>query len=233
MIFSSPPGAHADPAGKTTLQETLAPAPGAATWPKTGQGEKYVVRRGARPRRRGATAIAPLAGDFAQLTDPQIADEMSPGARRLRRSGGRRDQVLVAAAGGARAAGLRLRRAQRKRQPPSRPSRATASARELGFALTTGDLADNQQLNETRWFRTVLDGGTVDPFSGSDHAPMRHQPAGDARAHQRRRRRPRYTGIADYDDYRGAPADRYAGFWDPDEAAPTTARTRRSRATRA
>ncbi len=30
-----------------------------------------------------------------------------------------------------------------------------------------------------------------------------------------------YTGLQDYDDWRGAPADRYAGYWDPDEAAPT------------
>ena len=30
----------------------------------------------------------------------------------------------------------------------------------------------------------------------------------------------RYTGVADYDDYRGVPADRYNGFWDPDEAPP-------------
>jgi hypothetical protein len=30
-----------------------------------------------------------------------------------------------------------------------------------------------------------------------------------------------YTGVADYDDYRDAPADRFAGFWDPDEPAPT------------
>ena len=30
-----------------------------------------------------------------------------------------------------------------------------------------------------------------------------------------------YTGVADYDDYRDAPADRFAGFYDPDEAAPT------------
>ena len=29
-----------------------------------------------------------------------------------------------------------------------------------------------------------------------------------------------YTGVADYDDYRGAPADRYGAFWDPDEAPP-------------
>ena len=31
----------------------------------------------------------------------------------------------------------------------------------------------------------------------------------------------RYTGVADYDDYRDAPADRFAGFYDPDEAPPT------------
>ena len=36
----------------------------------------------------------------------------------------------------------------------------------MAFAITTGDLADNQQLNESRWFKTVLDGGSVDPFSG-------------------------------------------------------------------
>ena len=31
----------------------------------------------------------------------------------------------------------------------------------------------------------------------------------------------RYTGVADYDEYRDAPQDRFAGFYDPDEAAPT------------
>ena len=30
----------------------------------------------------------------------------------------------------------------------------------------------------------------------------------------------RYTGVADYDDYPGVPADRYNGFWDPDVAPP-------------
>ena len=48
------------------------------------------------------------------------------------------------------------------------------SRAQLGFAITTGDLADNQQLNETRWFKGVLDGGRVDPFSGQ--ADQRHEP---------------------------------------------------------
>ena len=94
----------------------------------------------------------------------------------------------------------------------------------LGFAITTGDLADNQQLNETRWFRQVLDGGRVDPFSGSRSAQATSAPG---RRPTRSRGstptwpRARYTGVQDYDDWRGARADRFAGYWDPDEAAPT------------
>ena len=105
---------------------------------------------------------------------------------------------------------------------------------KLGFVITTGDLADNQQLNETRWFKGVLDGGTVDPFSGKPIS------ATNACAARRRTRSTRlnaavagrlYTGVADYDDYRGAPVDRYGAFWDPGRgAARAAARTRRSRA---
>jgi metallophosphoesterase (TIGR03767 family) len=94
----------------------------------------------------------------------------------------------------------------------------------LRFAITTGDLADNQQLNETRWFRAVLDGGRIDPFSGKPIGPENPcpsaSPADAARLDADVAAR-RYTGLQDYDDYRGAPTDRYAGFWDPDEAAPT------------
>ena len=94
---------------------------------------------------------------------------------------------------------------------------------QLGFAITTGDLADNQQLNETRWFRTVLDGGQVDPFSGraidASNACGGATPDAIARMNADVAAR-RYTGVADYDDWRGSPTDRYAGFYDPDEAAP-------------
>src|SRR5262249_37717102 len=95
----------------------------------------------------------------------------------------------------------------------------------LGFVLTTGDLADNQQLNETRWFKTVLDGGTVDPFSGKPIGTAKQCPGASAdtvNALNAAVAARQYTGVQDYDDWRGAPADRFAGFWDPDEAAPTT-----------
>ena len=105
--------------------------------------------------------------DFAQLTDPQIADEMSPGARRVRRPRRRR----------ARTSSWRPQEALGLQAFDSRSATSTPTARarsrqgngkraRLALAITTGDLADNQQLNEARWFKTVLDGGSVDPFSG-------------------------------------------------------------------
>src|SRR5215213_5597941 len=71
--------AHADPAGKTTLEETLARSDGAFGTMQTAPGERYVLRRGG-----SAKAKAKRTGkrrsmlSFAQLTDPQIVDEMSP-----------------------------------------------------------------------------------------------------------------------------------------------------------
>ena len=106
---------------------------------------------------------------------------------------------------------------------------------KLGFAITTGDNTDNQQKNEVQWFAETLAGGTIDPFSGKLIGPGNECPGlsaediarlnADVAARQ-------YTGPSDYDDYRGAPADRYDGFYDPDEAPPgATARSRPSRAT--
>ena len=36
----------------------------------------------------------------------------------------------------------------------------------MKFLLNTGDMADSSQLNETRNYIKVLEGGQVDPFSG-------------------------------------------------------------------
>jgi hypothetical protein len=36
----------------------------------------------------------------------------------------------------------------------------------LRLAVATGDLADNQQLNDACWVRTLLEGGLLDPNSG-------------------------------------------------------------------
>src|SRR5215207_8889760 len=72
--------AHADPGGRTTLEEALAPAAGTGyTGLLSKGGESYVVRRGGSAKaggRRAAKRRSLLS--FVQLTDPQIADEMSP-----------------------------------------------------------------------------------------------------------------------------------------------------------
>ena len=224
-VLVQAPAAVADPTGRTTLQETVRPAGGAGFQALAkGRGEPYVVRRGgsAKAGRKRAGQRRSLAY-FAQLTDPQIADEMSPA---------RVD--FVDAAGGALKSSWRpqealgtqtfdaiVRNVNANRRSPVKGRKGRRA--RLGFAITTGDLADNQQLNETRWFRTVLDGGRVDPFSGQALSAANQcgtaTPDDAARINADVAAR-RYTGLQDYDDWRGAPPDRYAGYWDPDEAPP-------------
>jgi len=79
-VFLSAPVAFADPAGKTTLDQTIRAAKGSGFVAlQTGPGEAYKTRKhpsakpsGARAKHRRSLAF------FGQLTDPQIADEMSP-----------------------------------------------------------------------------------------------------------------------------------------------------------
>ncbi|MGH3443643.1 MAG: TIGR03767 family metallophosphoesterase [Nitriliruptorales bacterium] len=40
------------------------------------------------------------------------------------------------------------------------------TGRPLDFTISTGDNFDNKQLNELRWFLTLMDGGTIEPNSG-------------------------------------------------------------------
>jgi metallophosphoesterase (TIGR03767 family) len=218
------PVALADPAGKSTTDETIrADGTSGFTGLRTAKGERHTVRRAPgvraasdRARKRRSLVF------FGQLTDPQIADEMSPA---------RVD--FVDPAGGAsssawrpqEALGLQVFDQTVRNLNDNRRSeqRARGKRARLGFAITTGDLADNQQLNETRWFKTVLDGGEVDPFSGKPVSAANPCPGASAEtvaALNAAVANRLYTGVADYDDYPGVPADRYGGFWDPDVAAP-------------
>jgi metallophosphoesterase (TIGR03767 family) len=93
---------------------------------------------------------------------------------------------------------------------------------KLRFTINTGDMADSQQYNETRWVVDILDGNMVDPFSGQ---PVTDQNCPGQSAETLARINAdvaarRYTGLQDYDDYAEAPAERKAGFWDPDVAPP-------------
>jgi metallophosphoesterase (TIGR03767 family) len=225
-LLALAPASSADPTGRSTLRETVQPGSGTGFVPLVrGAGESYVVRRGgaAKAKRRRAAHRRSLAF-FAQLTDPQIADEMSPArvdfidpAGGPLKSSHRPHEAL-----GLQTFDAIVRNINASGRSPVHDRKGRRA--KLGFAITTGDLADNQQLNETEWFRTVLDGGRVDPFSGKAIDAANQcagaDPAEVARLNADAAAR-RYTGVQDYDDYRGAPTDRFAGFWDPDEAAPT------------
>ena len=84
----------------------------------------------ARACRRGARGERRSLAFFGQLTDPQIADEMSPARVDFIDPAGNEVELLVAADGAVRPAGLRPDRAQRQRQPArARCAAATAAAR--------------------------------------------------------------------------------------------------------
>ena len=209
----------------TTLDRRLAPASGTGYVPlEAVRGERYLVRRGGSARARKGRA-----GDrrsllmFAQLTDPQIADEMSPARVDFADPAGGdiRSSWRPQEAMGLQVFDATVRAVNANRRSPVRQGNGRRA--RLALALTTGDLADNQQLNETRWFRDVLDGRRVDPFSGKPIGPGNEcagasQATIDAINADVAARR--YTGVQDYDDYASAPDDRKAGFWDPDVAPP-------------
>jgi metallophosphoesterase (TIGR03767 family) len=217
--------AHADPSGKTTLEETLKPAGSGFAGLQSTRGEPYVVRKGGAAKAKGKrTKKRRSLVSFVQLTDPQIVDEMSPArvdfadpAGGELKSSWRPQEALGLQVFDSVVRNVNANRASRVKQGNGKKART-------GFAITTGDLADNQQLNETRWFTTVLNGGTVDPFSGKPISPAcAPNASADTLARINADVAARnYTGVADYDDYRDAPADRFAGFYDPDEAAPTS-----------
>lgn len=217
--------AHADPQGRSTLQETIQVEGGYGNGPYhplvRGRGEPYSTRTTLAPANRRRTRTRRSLAFFGQLTDPQIADTMSP-AR----------VELLDPAGGAVAASWRpqealglhtfdatIRNVNRNRTSPVRQGDGRRA--RLGFAITTGDLPDNSQRNETRWMVSVLDGGRVDPFSGKPVSATNTCPGATAPQIAKLDddvANRRYTGVQDYDDYPTAPADRQSGYWDPDTA---------------
>ncbi len=85
--------------------------------------------------------------------------------------------------------------------------------RAMDLTIDTGDSADSQQLNETLWVRTLLEGGSLNPNSGVNKATYSHPLCpnlfvpGAAEA-------ARYTGVQDYQDYIEGP---YPEFYDPND----------------
>ena len=219
VLFAAVAGAATDPLGLTTLDQRIVPD-GETGFDQleVGPGEPYVVREdgfgSAQPGR--AERRVELAY-FGQLSDFQLADEESP-AR----------VEFVDPVGAPVEAAYRpwealqpfiddamIRQLNSFAPAGDAPVAAGDGSRPaMDFAIDTGDSADSQQLNETEWVRTLLEGGTLDPNSGIDPTGYTHPlcpgigvPALAAEA-------AKYTGIQDYNDYAES-ATPY--FYDPND----------------
>ena len=134
---------------------------------------------------------------FAQLSDFQLADEESPARAEALdvvdspfTSAWRPQEAL-----GPFTVDQVVRQVNRFDVSPIR-NRARRRAR-LALTITTGDSADNQQINETKWVVRLLEGGRLNPNSGVESAvcgALAAAPKGEAARYTGRagrRRRPR------------------------------------------
>lgn len=213
--------AASDTAGKSTLEQRIVPTgSGAYRFLGLGAGEPYTVRQdlaaagGERAAKRTSLVY------FGQLSDFQLADEESParvevidplstplnlpfGAawRPWEALEPQIDEAMIQQVNGFAGA--------------SPVADGSGSRRPMDFTIDTGDSADSQQLNETLWVRTLLEGGTLNPNSGVSKSTYSHPLCpnlfvpGAAEA-------ARYTGVQDYDDYLEGT---YPEFYDPDSPA--------------
>ena len=187
---------------KTTGFQFLRPAPG----------EGFAVREGlgAGPDAKRAKRRVSLV-HFAQLSDFQLADEESPARVEALdplgppvESAHRPQEALVP-----HMVDQAIRQVNALKE--SRIPQGNGRKAPLGFAILTGDNADSQQRNETEWVATLLDGGRIDPNSGSadpaDYAACPPSTPGPEEG-------ARYTGFQDYDDWAES-----TEFYDPDVPA--------------
>ena len=166
-------------------------------------GESYKVINASRRFRPPKRSLL----NFLQMTDFQIIDEESPGRVEFldRTQQDPRLQPFSAAYRPQEALTAQITEAM------VRAVRGLASpltGTRLKFTILTGDNADSQQYNETRWFIDVLDGGKiVNPNSGVPTATCPATPGSI------------YDGVRDGGNS-NAPDD---GYYDPDVSGPGTA----------
>jgi metallophosphoesterase (TIGR03767 family) len=221
-IAAATAGATAsDTIGQTSVGQRLVPAaPGSYRFLQLGAGEPYTVRQElatASPERaQTRTSLA----YFGQLSDFQLADEESPARLEIIDPLSTPLNLPFGAAWRPWEAlepqvDDSMIRQMDQLAAASPVADGSGSHRPMDFTIDTGDSADNQQLNETQWVRTLLEGGTLDPNSGVNKAlysnllcPNLLVPGAAEAA--------RYTGVQDYNDYvEGS----FPEFYDPSHPA--------------
>ncbi len=201
--------------GETTAEQRIVPdsAEGFRNL-TTGPGEGYVVRTeeiGAAKQGRGKRRRSLLY--VGQLSDFQLADEESPARVEFIDTG-----PFSAAWRPWEALNPQIDDAMVRQLNSFAATSPIVGAggerRPMDFAINTGDAADSQQLNETEWVRTLLEGGELDPGSGIDPATSEDPFCAGAKPLIADGENPAaYTGVQDFDDYaEGANPQ----FYDPD-----------------
>ncbi len=210
--------AVSDTSGKSSATQRIVPAaPGAFRYLQLGPGEPYAVREDMVPAGAGRAAARTSLVYFGQLSDFQLADEESPARLEVIDPLSSPLNLPFGAAWRpweALEPQLDDAMIRQVNQFTAASPIADGSGGHSAMDLTidTGDSADSQQLNETLWVRTLLEGGSLNPNSGVNKATYSNPlcpnflvPGATEAA--------RYTGVQDYDDYIEGP---YPEFYDPD-----------------
>ncbi len=218
-----------DTSGVHTREQTIVgddqgtvgdPGTPAFSFLELGPGERHRVREDLADARPGRANRRRSLIYSAHISDFQLADEESPArVEFLDPFGGevesahRPQEALVP-----QQIEFTVRQLNRFRRSVVRQGNGERA--EMVNAVLTGDLADNQQLNETEWVLRLLEGGALDPNSGSiDPADYGDEPSCAALTDAQRQdliaEAPAYTGVQDYDDY--APLAPSSDFYDPDD----------------
>jgi metallophosphoesterase (TIGR03767 family) len=172
-----------------------------------GPGEPYVVRQegvgtaqGGRDTRRQSLLY------FGQLTDFQLADEESPARVEFIDTGPFSAAWRPWEALQPQIDDAMIRQVNAFSDAGPVPA-GDGSRPSLDFTIDTGDSADSQQLNETQWVRTLLEGGTLNPGSGVKPTLQSNAVCSALNPLITDRQNPQYyTGVQDYNDYVEGPS---------------------------
>jgi Calcineurin-like phosphoesterase len=207
----------ADTLSKTTVQQRIVAASDDSGFRqlKLGPGEPYTVRQdGVGVAKTGRASRRTSLVYFGQLSDFQLADEESPARVEFIDPAG---PPVDAAWRPWEALEPMIDNAMVRQLDAFAAASPIAgrggTRRHMDLTLDTGDSADNQQLNETRWVRTILEGGSLNPGSGVVPSTSTNPLCtGLGSAIADANNPGKYTGVQDYNDYYEGPDPQ---FYDP------------------